>query len=174
MADFEEAMKELAGLEKGLANWKGDPGGITNYGVSLKFLKEHAIDVNTDHVINQLDVRALTPQKAADIFLEYFWNPMQLGEIHSQAVANQMFDLAANAWTTTSARVAQRALVDLGVPVSVDGVVGPATVAAINAQDPQSFLGAFKNYATKFYAAVVYNNPTMSKFLHSWMSRLTV
>lgn len=174
MAEFEEAMKELAGLEKGLANWKGDPGGITKYGISLKFLKDHAMDINADHVVNALDVHALTPERAAQIFEEYFWEPMRLGEIHSQAIANQMLDLAANAWTTTAAVTAQRALVDLGTPVAVDGLVGPHTIAAINAQDPQSFLEAFKNRAIGFYKAVVANNPAMMQFMHSWMQRLAI
>ena len=67
MADSILALKtilchEVGNTGDGLVDDPDDPGGITKYGVSFRFLKDHGIDVDGDGDIDAEDIRGLNPE----------------------------------------------------------------------------------------------------------------
>ena len=72
MSNFEFAHKFTSKWEGGFVDHKNDPGGATNYGVSLRWLKNEGIDIDGDGKIDINDIKALTPSKAAELFKKEF------------------------------------------------------------------------------------------------------
>ena len=70
MGDFKQAHAFVRKWEGGFDDHPNDPGGVTNYGVSLAYLKDHGLDIgdiNDDGVIDRKDILAMTPEKAAEL-----------------------------------------------------------------------------------------------------------
>lgn len=96
MAEFAVAHCFTAQWESGLINHPADPGGITNYGVSLRWLRSlgHDLgDIDGDGDIDADDVRALTREQAAALFKARFWDDYGLGSL-PQATATCQYDCA--------------------------------------------------------------------------------
>jgi hypothetical protein len=74
--DLAQAFTEPA--EGGLVDHPNDPGGLTNLGVSLRFLKDEGIDIDGDGVISRADIYAMTPGKTKAVFRRAFWDKLQL------------------------------------------------------------------------------------------------
>ena len=179
LADFATAHAFTAQWEGGLTDHPADPGGLTNYGVSLRWLKDLGIvcgDIDHDGDIDADDVRALTPEKAADLFRRKFWDVYRLGEL-PQIMADVVYDCMVNTGPGQTARIAQRAFnaecLPGPAPLQVDGVFGPATREALR-------LGAGKPLALglimereRFYRNLVYSNPGFQPFLKGWLNRCT-
>ena len=67
MADFEQAINFVLKNEGGLEENPNDPGGITNHGISLRFLKSIKPDASEE------DIRNLTVNQAKTIYYDHFW-----------------------------------------------------------------------------------------------------
>lgn len=63
--DFAKAMRFLLPWEGGLVDDPDDPGGLTNYGISLRY--------NPD--LGRAGVKGLTPEKAGAIYRVKYWEP---------------------------------------------------------------------------------------------------
>jgi type VI secretion system secreted protein VgrG len=110
-------------------------------------------------------------QMVYDFYLKEFWNPLKVGGILSQALANRVFDEGVNASSYTSIHLLQRAVVSLGQILKEDGVLGPTTIEIVNELDPEKLLAAFKDQRLKYYRSIVDNNPSDSKYLEGWEKR---
>lgn len=166
MAEFNEALKVLQPAEGGLSTDKDDPGGVTNWGISQRFL-DTIIYVNPfgRQITNVTD---LTKQDAAIIFDKHFWEPYPFADIQNQAVANVIFVALVNMSPKKCFKMVQKALnVIKKDTVSVDGVFGNKTIAALNAVNSDWFINAFKNLLREFYLSL--NN--LNK-LKGWLNRV--
>ena len=179
MANFDEAIKHLLPLEGGYSNNPKDPGGPTDFGISLKFIKDAQIDINSDGKINIEDIMALNPQKASDIYKKEWWDRYGYGKLNSQLIANKLFDLSVNAGPYQSHVIAQRAnnqvKIRNSIWVDADGVMGVNTVSALNNLTTYgkegSLLQAIKDNAILFYVKLVLNNSSLDGFLLGWVRR---
>ncbi len=64
MSNFEKAVEKVLEHEGGYVDHKNDPGGATNYGISLRFVKQSTgidLDVDGDGDIDADDIKAMTP-----------------------------------------------------------------------------------------------------------------
>ncbi len=68
-------------------------------------------------------------------------------------------------------RLIQRALRSAGRDVIEDGLLGPKTIAAINAVDVSDLLAALKSEAAGYYRSIAASNPKQRKFLKGWLNR---
>ena len=189
MADFVPAMRIVFGVEGGLADTKGDKGGITNYGISLAFLKQCGIDkddldndgikyelvgdLNNDGVVDRKDIIQLTPDYANKLYFKYFWCTVNAGMIEDQRLATILFDMSVNSGPETAARKLQGTLRQLGSYVDADGNIGPLSLKAINTyKDATQLCYAFISNRKTYYYQIADSDPTQTKFLRSWMNRL--
>lgn len=67
--------------------------------------------------------------------------------------------------------MAQKAANRLGQKLVVDGALGPASVAAINACDPAQFLKAMALEMQDYYNSIVVRTPSLGVFLKNWTRR---
>jgi lysozyme family protein len=105
-------------------------------------------------------------QLVKNFFWANFWNAVHGDEINDQAVANKIYDAGVNMGTGEAIRLIQTA-----VGVTVDGIIGPNTIAAINAVPEANELAKFKNVREEHYEAIVGAHPEDQRFLAGWLSR---
>lgn len=175
MADFDRAHSFTARWEGGLVDHPDDPGGITNYGVSLRWLKSLGIDdgdIDHDGDIDADDIRALTKEQAAGLFKARFWDAYQLGTF-SQKLATAWYDAMVNTGPSQATKFMQRACNSvLGSGLSVDGIPGKQTRAALSsAGDMPALLTACLDERDRFYKNLAAGKASFKSFLKGWLNR---
>ena len=160
MADFNIAIKDVfSPRNEGstFSNVSSDLGGATKYGVSKRFYP-------------QVDIVNLTEEQAAKIWKDSFWTPNRLEEINDQEIANKLLNMIGN--SNTAIKQIQIALLKLGVRVKVDGVIGSATITAINSSNPIALLALFKLERIEYYLNIVDSKPDQLANLKGWTRRV--
>jgi lysozyme family protein len=151
-----------------------DPGGATNYGVSLRFLRNEGIDIGGDGDIDEADVLAISPEKSGGIYKEKFWEPCHCEEIRSVAIATKVFDMAVNMGQRQAYKLVQRAINEASSKnLTVDGIVGKKTLSAINKLEKEDFrlLDAIRKQQADFYENLIESKPDLSAFRLGWLRR---
>jgi len=120
MADFEQAVKIVLEHEGGYVNHPSDPGGATNMGITIATLSDWR-----GRPVTKQDVRNLTVAEAGEIYRARYWQPIR-GDALPPGVDLAVFDFAVNSGPSRSVSTLQRI-----VGVAQDGIVGPATLAAV-------------------------------------------
>lgn len=171
MSSFDIAIKTVLNHEGRYVNDPQDPGGATNYGISLRFLKATGDlglgDIDHDGDIDSNDVKAMSMQNAIDIYKKYWWDKYNYEKIVSQLLATKLFDLAVNMGHKQAVICLQRAIRSLyGVELIEDGIIGSKTLHNINLLEPQALTAAFKSEAAGFYRSL--NKP---KYIKGWLNR---
>ena len=124
-ASFERALSIILVHEGGLSDDPRDPGGVTNFGISIRFAGSVGFDVDGDGRTTGEDIRALTQEHAASLHFDHFWKPLHCADM-SAGVALIVFDGGVNQGRATIARLLQRA-----IGVTDDSVVGRNTLHAV-------------------------------------------
>lgn len=176
MADFELAFKKTIKHEGGYNDVKGDAGGATNFGVSLRFLQDvykgfDWVDINNDGKVDATDIRGLTIDDAKKIYFEHFWQKQKCDSIASNELAAKLFDMSVNMGLTQAAKLLQRACNACGKNLVVDGKLGPASMIAIDSLSSVELIAALRYECVQFYLNLVEKNATFSKFLKGWLKR---
>lgn len=176
MASFDIAIKTILRNEGGYVNHRNDPGGATNWGISLRFLrdnKEYNLgDVDKDGDLDEKDIRDLSVMSARSIYSNYFWKPFSYNRINSTLVATKIFDMAVNMGPTQAHKLVQRAVNTLSPnPLVVDGQFGPKTLAAVNSLDPETIRDQIRKYQLGFYEQIIKANPKLEVFRNGWTNR---
>lgn len=186
MADnFPAAIAVALVHEGGYVDDPRDPGGATNFGITLGTLQDYAkrfglvhdglnLDVNGDGHIDVRDIRQMTREFASAFYREFIWLPYHLDQIKDAAIATKIFDMSINLGPAGIGRVVSGALIANGARNSSNRPVGPidmATIAAINAQDPVRLLVWLKRGLVANYQRIVEARPASSVFLKGWIAR---
>lgn len=170
-----------------VAKWEGaffdhpnDPGGVTNYGISLMFLKGLGLlegDVNGDGVIDRLDVLAITPESARLFFKRNFWDIPRCYEL-PPLVCVTFYDLAVNAGPGRAAIVLQQAInATMGRTVIANYAanLGPLTKRYANelaqAGEQLTLCRLYLDAREAWYRRLVVAKPTSQVFLKGWLNR---
>lgn len=149
MPAFETAFEVVVGHEGGYCNDANDPGGETKFGISRR-------------AYPTLDIAALTLEDARAIYRRDYWNRVQADAL-PPPLALLVFDAAVNNGVGAAIRWLQMA-----AKVRVDGVLGPATLAACNAARGASLCAEFQAQRLTFMASL----PTWKSFGLGWARRL--
>ena len=177
MQNFQWAYTMLAHHEGGFVDHSNDPGGATNFGVSLRFLRQEGIDIDGDGDVDIKDIRALTAAKARDIYKEKFWIPCKCAQIRSQIIAAKVFDMAVNMGQRQAFKLVQRAVNALQYEeeLYVDGLVGAKTLEAINFYEKEDYtlIEAIREEQADFYENLIHNKPELADFRLGWLRRAT-
>jgi lysozyme family protein len=166
MADFAPALDYILNFEDPRLTYATNidsNGGQVIAGVNSKaFPKEFAMIASAPH-------RALA---VAGFYMAMLWWPMLLGQIGSQDLANRVLDMETNASEEPAAKDLQRAINAVAPgTVAVDGIVGPATIAAANSVDQAQLLLAFRAQRVSYYEAVEAAHPEDQPYLKTWLAR---
>lgn len=169
---FKIAVNFVLSHEGGLTKDLRDPGGITNYGISLRFLKAAGLDINADGHIDEEDIKALRKEDAIEIYRNKWWDKYGFERIHSLNVAKKIFDLAVNMGSYWGICILQKAVNYAGYSeLEMDGILGIETIAATNVCKDQYLLPSIKEYAIDHYKDIVRKHPELGIFLRGWINR---
>ena len=86
MADVNILAPFIFSYEGGYAWLKGDAGGPTNKGVTLKTWKTYGYDKNADGIIDIEDIKLITNEDATIIMKKFFWDLYKADDIKDQSV----------------------------------------------------------------------------------------
>lgn len=153
MAEFLKAIDGILEREGGYVNDPKDRGGETKYGISKQSYP-------------CLDIADLTKQDAVDIYCEDFWVPLCADQIVKQIVANVLFDFAVNTGRRRAIKLMQQILC-----VTIDGMIGPITIGAINSADGEKTAMQYTLQRIQFYADLASRRKSQRKFLSGWINR---
>lgn len=182
MTKFEIAESITGRNEGGWANNPADTGGETMYGIARNHWPKWAgwavIDTikskygRTASVINKYAKQdAGLQEMVSKFYKQNFWDALRLDAITDQQLANTVYDFAVNSGTVRGAKFLQQAANDTGlVNLVVDGAIGPKSIAAINALNPQNVYVNYNRRREEFYRSIAKGN--QAQFLKSWLSRL--
>lgn len=95
-----------------------------------------------------------------------FWQPLRLDQVVEQSVARSLFDFAVNAGVGTAAKLAQ-----IAAGTTPDGAIGPKTLEALNAVNPELFLARFALAKLARYEQIVSRDRSQARFLLGWVRR---
>lgn len=158
--------------EGGLSNDPADSGGLTNFGLTLKFLEDRRIDVNGDKLIDEKDIYALTLPIAKKIYYMQYWLEFQYYRIKDTSIATKVLDMAVNMGEFTAHRLVQRAINDIiKSPIKADGLLGNQTFNAINSIPERYLHQELRDISKEHYLYLIKMNPKNEKFEHGWLKR---
>jgi lysozyme family protein len=128
MKTVQDLAREIVMREGGYVNDPDDPGGETNLGVTIGTMRRLGLDLTNDGMIDGRDIRALTPERAAQIYIDHYFSAPRIADLPAVLQA-PVFDMYVNAGGN-AVKILQRLLTDMGFTCAPDGVLGPATLRA--------------------------------------------
>lgn len=151
MSSFDDAFDRLIGNEGGYSFNPKDPGGETMWGVTARVARAYGYAG---------PMRDLPRETAKAIAKKLYWDPLHLDEFDPR-VAFQIFDANYNGghpviWMQGAAGA------------KVDGLMGPATIAAVKAADPLRFILRWNSLRLRFYTSL----RTWLTFGKGWVNRI--
>ncbi len=145
--------------EGGYTNDPRDPGGPTNWGITIhdarKYWKSNA---------TAADVKAMPKSVAEAIYWPHYAVPLCYDDLPA-GPDYAALDYGINSGVSRAAKVMQR-LVGMS---NVDGAIGPATLAAIGRRDPEALVNAICDERMAFLRSL----KTFSAFGKGWTRRVT-
>ncbi len=167
MANFKLYWPKLVQWEgSAYENVPGDNGGPTKYGVILSEWIAQGYDKNKDGKVNVEDLKLISESDASGIAKTHYWDKLSADKINNQSIAEFLVDYAYNCGVGTAAKALQSAL-----GVTIDGIVGLKTIAALNTASQGSVFSALKKNRLNYYLSIVERHPDQMKFLKGWQNR---
>ena len=168
---FEHAQEFVAKWEGGYSDHPNDPGGPTNFGICLKFLKEQGTeigDLDGDGEITVHDIRKMTKAQAAYIMKNAFWDKyISILDYDHPRMAMVCYDTAVNMGPGYAKKLLQEAIGGL----IVDGVWGNKTWKAIQHANDLSVAKMMIELRNMRYDYLAERNPKLQVFLKGWKNR---
>lgn len=176
MANFKNLSKFIQSFEGGYVNDPDDKGGETNKGITIGTWKNAGFDTSEKYdelrVGNKIyknvtaSLYKMTDAQWDQVFQKYYWSRWKADQIEDQSVANTLVD-----WVWASGKwgvvIPQRLL-----GVDQDGIVGPKTIAALNAKDGEVFFKEIQAARRQYIEDIIKKTPTNAKFRNGWLRRI--
>lgn len=155
--NFAAALKAVLQHEGGYVNNPADPGGMTALGVT-KAVWESWVG----HPVDEKAMRALTPETVAPLYKRKYWDAIRADDL-PDGVDYIVFDTAINSGPGRAVKFLQACL-----NLDTDGYIGPKTLAAARAADPQQLI---EDYA-KRRLSFLQDLPHWRTFATGWSRRV--
>jgi lysozyme family protein len=163
MSTFELAIPVILAHEGGLVNAPDDPGGLTNFGITLKWWQ------SVDPTGTAEMLKSMSVEYAEILYRHHWWDRYGYGQILDQKIATKVFDMAVNMGATQAHKLVQSAC-----GLVTDGILGRETLWTLNAHNEHgncSLMQAIVARATEFYTDLAARKPELAKFLPGWLRR---
>jgi uncharacterized protein (TIGR02594 family) len=161
---FDAALGHVLEMEGGFSDDAYDPGGPTNFGITLAVYaawKDVALNEVTCATLKG-ELRRITPETVREIYFARYWTPACCAEM-APPLALFHFDAAVNHGVTGAMRLLQRA-----VGTDADGEIGPNTRAAIAALPLGELLQRYADARRARYRALRH----FWRFGRGWLARV--
>jgi len=172
---FKNAINFILNNEGGYVDHAADPGGATNFGISLRALSQlegdrfDKWDLDFDGDIDADDMKLLTVDMAREFYETHFWHPI-FEKLEQQSVATKLLDMCVNMGTRQGVKILQKAC-NWNMPMlHVDGYIGPKTIAVANSMG-ETLEYFLPSEQAKFYFTLVDDKSSRGVFLLGWLRR---
>lgn len=156
---FEKARK------KGFANDPDDLGGATMCGVTLSTYRAYCRTKDkANPTVAQL--KAISYTDWLCVLKSMFWDKWKACQITSQSIAELLVD-----WVWASGAYGIK-LPQKVLGVKIDGIVGNATLSAVNGKDPAKLFAALKQERIEFIDRICKSRPANRKYKNGWLNRI--
>lgn len=159
-----EQLYEKAKL-KGFANDPDDLGGATMCGVTLATFAEYCRRKGYP-LPTIVRLRAIKYKEWLEILKTMFWDKWKADQINNESIALILVD-----WVWGSGKygitIPQKA-----IGVTADGIVGPKTIAAVNAKDPKQLFDLIRKERLAYIERICRSRPANLKYKRGWLNRL--
>jgi lysozyme family protein len=146
---------------------RNDRGGPTKYGITWGALSA----AYSQGIVDHNDIIKLTKDEANEIYRRNYWTPSRADRM-GWGLCLIHYDCAVNCGVGSAGKQLQRVLNNLGHNLTVDGVVGPLSLAAVASVQPDSLITEYLNVRAKFYHGLVAKDTRQGAFLKGWLNRL--
>ena len=178
MSVFEDAVAYVMEREGGLSENPSDSGGITNGGVSLRFLRDLSPERQRKYgifePITEQTIRDLAHDQIVFIYRGEFWDIARFADIRDQLVCNYIFDTAVNAGISQSIKLLQRSLWALNYSrkyIADDGILGDMTIERLNLIMPDIVMPVLVASRAAYYRLLAEIQPKDRSNLNGWLNR---
>ncbi len=166
-------------VEGGYVNDPNDPGGETNYGITVKVANAHKQEL-IDKFSWDGTMQNLSRAMAYYLYELLYWQVCGLDDIskYSWSIADNMFDIAVNMGTARAVRFLQFIVFAYTDPGNrADGVYGQNTFNAF--EDMTNSISNFEKiinegllgYQNVHYVQLVNQRTSDQEYIHGWMNR---
>ncbi len=165
MQTVRQIAEDIVRREGGFVNDPDDPGGATNFGVTIHTMRRLGLDLTDDGRVDVDDVRALSQAQAVDIFVAHYFEKPRIGLL-PPVLRPSVFDMYVNAGAG-AVRILQQLLRRMGYDVTPDGLLGPQTAAAAkDAADPDPAIlrDAYGIARRNYYFRIADGRPASRKY----------
>ena len=177
MSDFDIAVRFVLLNEGELSENPNDSGGITNFGISLRYLREipgeRLRKYGIFEPIDEDTIRHLTVDQVKLIYKEEFWEGNNFDQIESQNLCNYIFDMVVAHGIAPAIRLLQRGICAEALSRNYlrdDGIMGIDTISRINIIGDY-LLGTLVGIRGEFYRHVASHRPKDDVNLDRWLNR---
>jgi lysozyme family protein len=157
-----DIIAEVMEREGGFVNDPDDSGGPTNHGVTLAMLSAWR-----GTACSAKDVQNLSALEASQILTHEFVVKPRFDLIADPFLLGAVVDAGINHGPTRPVHWLQEAL-----RAHSDGIMGPATAAAVNGADPHHLAAKFLAARVRFYGRDETDHPSQAKFAAGWADRV--
>lgn len=165
MKTVEQIATEIVAREGGYVNDTDDPGGATKHGVTVGTMRRLGLDLTGDGLVTPADVRVLDRDRATTIFIEHYWRRPRVCDL-PPLLYPTVFDMYVNAGSN-AVRLLQRLIRDMRIEVTVDGIIGPRTIASASlaaSSAPDHIVDAYGIARRNYYYALADRRPASRKY----------
>lgn len=165
MQAVKDIAREIVAREGGFVNDPDDPGGATNFGVTIHTMRALGLDLDGDGDVDVANVRRMTRAQAVDIFIEHYFRRPRIDALPEMLQAS-VFDMQVNAGAN-AVKILQRLMREMGQAVSADGIIGPNTIRAAwaaVAAAPNHIVDAYAIARRNYYLRLADARPALRKF----------
>ena len=147
--------------EGGYSDDPNDPGGATNYGITLATLRGYT----GNDALTPDDIRTISMDTVRAIYQANYWNRMRCDALPA-GVDLMVFDSGVNTGTGRAVEMLQAAAGLTGT--AIDGGVGPQTLAAVARVPPATLITTLAGRQRAYYQSLA-NFPIYGR---GWLARV--
>jgi lysozyme family protein len=155
--NWDDSFAAVLKHEGGFVNHPKDPGGMTNLGVT-----KAAWEAYLNRNVTEVEMRGLTPDTVKPFYKAMYWDKIK-GDQLPAGVDYAAYDLAVNSGVGRAAKYLQQI-----AGVTADGAIGPKSLEAIKACDPEQTVQALCDMRLDFLKRL----PTFDTFGKGWSRRV--
>lgn len=164
---FDKAFDFMIPNEGGYVNDPVDPGGETNYGITVGLLRKLP-----DEPLLKIPVKEWPMDLVKDFYKRNFWDQGNYKLLISLPIAIKTFDIGVNMGVKTSIRLLQKAYnIFNASKILEDGILGHNTAHAVNFCPSDRLLSCYIECCRARYEYLIRKNPSLKKFSKGWIKR---
>ena len=161
---YDIALKHVLKMEGGWSNDPADPGGATNFGITIgDYARYRGIRLDSSSAPGLIaELRTIAQATVGAIYHQNYWLASR-ADLLPGAPALMHFDAAVNHGVAGAARMLQQA-----AGVTADGAIGPVTIAAVRGANQMALVARYADIRRAAYRRL----RIFSRFGRGWLLRV--